>query len=410
MTKAMVFLSTRQLTQMHFSMPLFNDYDLIVIASGRELEKLPQTVADVFIHQFPIAITADDGVIIEYDEQEITRIIDSLKESYTNIDIICFDEGNVELADVLRQNASEQGKLERFRDKVTMKKWLSERHVATPRFLEALDDKHCFQSIADILGSPFVVKPKRSAGSNNIYIVHNEEDFAKVNEQVGAVFSEYEAEEYIDGDLYHCDIGVWQGETIFAECTEYLCPTIDFQSGSPLGGRVMDIDSPLRQRLIIFAKKSLTAMKAKDGVYHMEIFVRCNKTQNLVFLEVGARPPGMLVTTMYEKATGVNLLNLDVLIQTSSVPDDFRFSRQQYSFYLVYPKGFGRVEALRTPSVHDELSMRFTNQSSIGDRHEGCYSNLDSCAYVTCSSQNKSLIDQAFVNMSQFKPVIYAPD
>ncbi|QNT05820.1 MULTISPECIES: hypothetical protein [Marinomonas] len=95
MTKAMVFLSTRQLTQMHFSIPLFNDYDLIVIASGRELEKLPQTVADVFIHQFPIAITANDGVVIEYDEQEITRIIDSLKESsigdrhegcYSNLD------------------------------------------------------------------------------------------------------------------------------------------------------------------------------------------------------------------------------------------------------------------------------------------------------------------------------------
>lgn len=408
MTKAMIFLSTRQLTQVDFSMPLFNDYVLIVIASAQELEKLPAHIAAVFSHQFPVAITANDGVIIEYDAQEIAHVVGLIQASYPEIDFICFDEGNVELAHSLRHNSFNDSELERFRDKVTMKKWLSAQHITTPRFLETLDDEQGYRAIESVLGLPFVVKPKRSAGSNNIYIVRNEGDFIEMKAQVGCAFNEYEVEEYIEGDLYHCDIAIWRGESLFSECTEYLCPTIDFQSGSPLGGRVMDVESPLRQRLISFAENALTVLKAKDGVYHMEIFVRRNNAQDLVFLEVGARPPGMLVTTMYEKATGVNLLNLDIMIQTHSVPAAFHFSRQQHAFYLVYPKGTGRVELLNTPPTHDQLSMRFLNQASVGDIHQGCFSNLDYCAHVTCCGNDKSLIDQTFEQMSRFKPVHYA--
>ena len=408
MTKAMVFLSTRQLTQVDFTASIFDDYDLIVIASEQELKRMPSRMADVFSQQLTVPVTANDGVIIEYDQQEILHLFDLITGVYVDIDVICFDEGNVELASSLRQHASDKRELERFRDKVAMKKWLSDRGVVTPRFLEVLDEQQDYRDIADMLGSPFVVKPKRSAGSNNIYIVRNEADFIRMKKQVGSTPAEYEAEEYIDGDLYHCDVAIWQGESIFAECTEYLCPTIDFQSGSPLGGKVMDVDSTLRHRLIAFAKKSLIAMEAKDGVYHMEIFVRSNESQDLVFLEVGARPPGMLVTTMYEKATGVNLLNLDILIQTRSVPATFSFSRQQHAFYLVYPKGKGRVSSINAPSMYGQLDVCFSNESSIGDVHKGCFSNLDFCAHITCSGKEKLLTDQAFAQMSQFKPVCYA--
>lgn len=141
MTKAMIFLSTRQLTQVDFSMPLFNSYDLIVIASAQELDKLPSHIAAVFSRQFPVSITANDGVIVEYDNQEIAHVVGLIQASYPDIDFICFDEGNVELTHALRHNSFNDSELERFRDKVTMKKWLSAQHITTPRFLETLDDE-----------------------------------------------------------------------------------------------------------------------------------------------------------------------------------------------------------------------------------------------------------------------------
>lgn len=408
MTTAILFLSTRQLTQVDFSIPLLGEHDLILVASKQELDRLPDSISSHFSLQFPVSISADDGVIIEYVNNEIVEIIASIRQSYSTVDFICFDEGNVELADTLRQNSQSNQNLERFRDKIEMKRWLKKRNIPTPFFIETISGNQGFDEISSKVGTPFVVKPKRSAGSNNIYIIRSEDDFLEVSSSVAGSLNGYEAEEYIDGDLYHCDIALWMGKSIFAECTEYLCPTIDFQSGSPLGGKVMDTNCPLRERLVEFAKISLKALQPSDGVYHMEIFVRNNETKDLVFLEVGARPPGMLVTTMYENATGINLLNLDILIQTRSVPSDFSFSRQKHAFYLVYPKRNGRVQDLNTPSSHGEIEMNFVSHSVIGEQHEGCFSNLDFCAFITCSAIDKAAIDRAYKYMSEFKPVQYA--
>ncbi|KKD00463.1 ATP-grasp domain-containing protein [Photobacterium halotolerans] len=408
MTTAILFLSTRQLTQVDFSLPLLGEHDLILVASKQELDRLPDNISSHFTLQFPVSISADDGVIIEYVYNEIVEIVASIRQSYSTVDFVCFDEGNVELADSLRQNSKSNQNLERFRDKVEMKKWLKKRNIPTPFFIETISENQRFDEISSKVGTPFVVKPKRSAGSNNIYIIRSKDDFLEVQNTAAGSLSNYEAEEYINGDLYHCDIALWMGESIFAECTEYLCPTIDFQSGSPLGGRVMDTNSPLREQLIEFAKVSLKALESSDGVYHMEIFVRNNDAKDLVFLEVGARPPGMLVTTMYEKATGVNLLNLDIMIQTRSVPNDFSFSRKKHAFYLVYPKRNGRVQALNTPSNHCDIEMNFVIHSVIGEQHQGCFSNLDFCAFITCSAVDKAEIDSAYQYMSEFKPVQYA--
>lgn len=408
MTTAILFLSTRQLTQVDFTMPLLSEHDLILVASKQEIDRLPDRISSCFTLQFPVSISADDGVIIEYDHDEIIKIIASIRQSYSMVDFICFDEGNVELADSLRQKSKSNQNIERFRDKIEMKRWLKKRNIPTPFFIETISENQGFDEISAKVGTPFVVKPKRSAGSNNIYIIRTKNDFLEMKNAVAESLRGYEAEEYIDGDLYHCDIALWMKESIFAECTEYLCPTIDFQSGSPLGGRVMDTNNPLREQLIEFAKASLNALNSSDGVYHMEIFVRNNDAKDLVFLEVGARPPGMLVTTMYEKATGVNLLNLDILIQTRSVPNDFSFARQKHAFYLVYPKRNGQVQALNTPSSHGDIEMNFSNHSIIGEQHEGCFSNLDFSAFITCSAVDKAAIDSAYKYMSKFKPVQYA--
>lgn len=122
MTTAILFLSTRQLTQVDFSIPLLGEHDLILVASKQELDRLPDSISSHFSLQFPVSISADDGVIIEYVNNEIVEIIASIRQSYSKVDFICFDEGNVELADTLRQNSQSNQNLERFRDKIEMKR------------------------------------------------------------------------------------------------------------------------------------------------------------------------------------------------------------------------------------------------------------------------------------------------
>lgn len=407
MNKAIIFLSTRQLTQVNFSTLPLNGYDLLLIASKEEHFSLPSTISSCFSHKFTVSIEANDGVIIEYNTEEIFSIVKPIRNQYAEVDFVSFDEGCVELTDSLRQNIKNSENLERFRDKVTMKKWLKDKNVPIPLFLDTLPENSSFSEVCETVGLPFVIKPRRSAGSNNIYVIRNEKHFIQAKRSIGSLLSHYEAEQFIDAKLYHCDIALWQSKCIFSESTKYLSPTIDFQSGLPLGGIVMDLNCPLRSRLISFAKKTLAALDSKDGVYHMEVFAQNDEAQSLIFLEVGARPPGMLVTSMYEQATGINLLNLDIMIQTRSLSDTFKVSRLQDAFYLVYPKGKGKVQALSKPKLDDKLNVDFSSNATLGDNHNGCFSNLDFCAYIICSSNAKSLIDKAYEEMSRFKPIFY---
>lgn len=407
MNKAIIILSTRQLTQVNFTDKHLKDYDLILIASKEEHEELPQSISKIISLNFTVSIETNDGVIKKYVRDEIVEFIESIKGYYFEINFVCFDEGNVVLADSLRNNDESYASLDRFRDKVLMKSWLKDKDILIPLFIESLKKDTCYNNISDTIGIPFVIKPKESAGSNNIFIIQNENEFLDAKRTIGSMLNNYEAEEYIEGSLYHCDTALWQGKPVFSECTKYLSPTIDFQSGTPLGGHIMDQSSLLRTRLIAFSQKVLAALDSKDGVYHMEIFVQSDKEKQLVFLEVGARPPGMLVTSMYEEATGINLLNLDILIQTGSVPIDFNFSRKKHAFYLVYPKGKGYVDSLNIPELDKSIEVRYSCDVTIGEKHIGCSSNLDYCAHILCSSIEDSLLRPAYKQLSTFKPVKY---
>ncbi|MFT2110836.1 hypothetical protein [Marinomonas sp. 2405UD68-3] len=166
---------------------------------------MENNISSCFSLQFPVDISSNDGVLLEYDYDEINEIITSIRQSYSVVDLICFDEGNVALASSLRKGKKSAKNLERFRYKVVMKKWLQTRSVPTPLFLDTLSEHHEANEISTQLGMPFVVKPKKSPGSNNIHIIRNEKDFLKIKKIGSETLRCYEAEEYIDGDLYHCD-------------------------------------------------------------------------------------------------------------------------------------------------------------------------------------------------------------
>ncbi|QUM82855.1 biotin carboxylase [Moritella sp. 5] len=403
--QVIIFLSSRQISQVDFNDPSLIDAELVLIASDNEVLSLSRNVKEQFSNIITVPVIYDDGVIYEYDESIVKESI-AIWDNY-KLSIISFDEGCVELVHSLRTifNLSKEvnSDMSRFRDKIIMKQRLDEKNIRVPSFIEKVEITILFEDITKKVGLPFVLKPRRSAGSNNVFIINSSSEFENVKLKLGHALTDYEIESYIDGSLFHCDIGIWKGSAIFSECTEYYKPTLAFQSGEPLGGRFMESSLPLRNELIAFTWQALQALDATDGVYHSEIFV-CNG--ELIFLEVGARPPGMLVTTMYQQATGVNLLNLDIRIQQGIPPVKQYTTRQNEAFYLVYPRGIGLVKEINYPSVNTDVCTEFKSTVKIGDEHVGCQSNLDHCAYITCSGE-KNALSLAYKQMVQFSPIVY---
>ncbi|GLQ75830.1 ATP-grasp domain-containing protein [Vibrio penaeicida] len=409
MRDSLFIISTRQLGQLNYEADLIQEHRLVLIASDSELENLEPSLRSHFDDVIEVPVAVNDGVIVTYDLEVLgSRILQSSHLTPSS-SIVCFDEGNTSLAHSLRRRFKlgdekfDTPDIELFRNKVAMKNKLAEAGIQIPQFSSFHEEVLPYAYYAEQLGCPFVFKPSESAGSNGVYIIENEHDFTNAKDAVKDALNLYEAETYISGKLYHCDIALFGGETVFAECTEYLAPTIDFQTGTPLGGKIMGEGCDLRRRLIRFTEQSLRALNAGNGVYHTEVFVTLNG--ELVFLESGARPPGMLVTRMYEKATGVNLLNLDVEIQVGRLLER-KTQGMLDAFYLVYPKGVGKVNALYPLPALANMDTEFKRVSNIGDVHDGCSSNLDFTAYVICSGSDTSF-ETAYQSMANYSPLSY---
>lgn len=408
----LIFISSRQVTLLDFDQYPLKGASLNLVLSDAELTLLDDNIVNEFSNVLTVPVLKDDGVLYAYDVEGTIKAVSTLILPESINAIVCFDEGNVMTAAYAREafgvNGSRPDVVSNFRNKVRMKEILNAEGVKLPRFM-ALDQSEDvgYNDLKEQLGLPFVIKPVESAGSNGINIISNNEDYRRFVKKIREVSLGYEAESYIQGRLYHCDITFCNSEIIYCQCTEYLESTIQFQEGVPLGGRVMQTSESLWSRLMDFTRRSLNALGATNGSFHTEVFV--NDQGELVFLESGARPPGMLVTKMYKVATGVNILNLDVAVQLDHQLEEVKSEPCKYSFYLMYPKRVGVVMDTNNciDFQNDSVSIEYSCYSNAGEIHEGCYSNLDFCASVIGSGKDKASFNDLYAKMAVFEPLVY---
>ena len=406
-----VFISSRQLGQVEFGTYPLKEATLHLILSKEEKVNLPNEISAEFESVTEISVNKNDGVIAEYDQQSVIAAVQRVIQPNKKNALVCFDEGNVAVSDAARcqfkLTNQAHTNIELFRNKLKMKQAVKAAGLKTPDFISLENpDMIEFENLKELLDIPFVIKPVDSAGSNDVYVIKDEEQLSRAQKRIIGLDTVFEAESFIDGALYHCDIALFNREVVFQECTEYLASTIEFQSGTPLGGQYVGPTRAIRNTLIEFARKGLNALQAGDGVYHMEIFV--NKNAEPVFLECAARPPGMLVTKMYHKATGVNLLNLDVSIQLGRVRTEKKGQLTNSAFYLVYPKGTGVVSRLHPqPTIPNEIQVEFKYSTKLGDIHRGCRSNIDYTSTVVASASDFKALDQYYAQMAKFIPLSY---
>lgn len=414
MKNLLVFISTRNIFNLNFKLMKKIDSKIILFASDHEISCLSDNIKRYFLKIITTPVINNDGIIFEYDENFVKTYVSHFSINCNNISIVCFDEGNIELAEQLRLDISNISKeyislnTNLFRDKILMKKKLAENNIRVPIFYCYREGIIGYSKMKELVGNNFIIKPRKSAGSNNVFSIKTNEEYEKTIKNIDRDIMAYEAEEYIDGELYHCDIAIHDKKIVFSECTKYYAPTLDFQKGKPLGGFILDCDSKVRNELIEFTKNCLFTLGANNGVYHTEIFKE-KSTGKLVFLESGARPPGMLVIKMYEKATSINLLNLDIDIQRNCKKyQELRMLyKRRNSFYLVYPKGVGVIESFNNIPNSVNVELDYNLACNIGDYNNGCYSNLDYCASVVCVGDSLA-VNKSYEIFAKFKPVNYS--
>lgn len=406
----MIFLGVRNF---HFFNPkLLAEFQAIVVASAsqvlpKEIEETAQIVRVPEIFN-PLSKTH------EFALNETVLALKSVLQNHENTRLFCNQEANLLVAEQVRTALGLPSHLDKemapFRDKLLMKSLIVQAGLRTPHYLD--EDKEVqtllHEELCALLGHRFIIKPRSSVGSRGIFKVFDSEVYTKFLNETRSDDCEYEAEEFIDGTLYHCDMVIQDEECLFSVVSRYSCPNADLQEGRTLGSIIEPIESPLTQEIADFSLNCLRALGLPNGCFHMEIFY--SNQGELVFLEVAARSPGLDIVPRYQAWLGVNFYDMELTIQAGRCAKSFAKNPlnhlAQKGFFAIFPRGQGKITQLNLPQIRSQYHIDW--QVNVGQETATTTTNLDFGGKITVTSPDAATAYQDFEYITQrFQPISY---
>lgn len=239
-----------------------------------------------------------------------------------------------------------------FINKLRMKEVMSKGGVPVPRAVPFLPERHeregedyC-RELAERLGFPIFAKQVDSAGSERIAKLADAQALARWCQQHAGV-SNYELDEFLDGDLYHVDALVYRGEVRSLYLCRYSHPNAEFINGKPVGSLPLSPEDPLHARLVAFNHQVFRALgQVPDGATHLELFH--TRDDRLVFLEIAARAPGGWIPQMHARCSGRNIEEQHFLAQMGRLPPP-DLETGEVAAWVWYPQRPGQHAHTRHP-------------------------------------------------------------
>lgn len=273
-----------------------------------------KSIPDVYAASFH----AEDFVENIVHEGNKDATIDRLKK-YSPIAVIAGIESGVELADELSEamgllsNGTAQSSARR--DKFDMVKALEVSGVPHAKSAASSNLDEILKWIGRNTTYPVVIKPPKSAGTDNVSICENEKE---VREAFAAIYgkknrldilnSKVMVQEFLDGIEYIVDSVSLQGNVVVANYEKVGKLVQD-------GARVYEtvelepFDSPAAQALYPYACEVLKALGIQHGPAHMELMLTKNGPR---LIEVGARLDGCRAPEVVRKALGTDQCEITV--------------------------------------------------------------------------------------------------
>jgi len=299
-----------------------------------------------------------------------------------------------------------------FRDKLIMKEKLKGLSCL-PRYLPF--DKSKYNSnkkaylnmLENTIHFPMFVKPIDDAASRGTAKILSQEEIQNW-EKSAMPNIKYEFDEYIDGTLFHCDSIIKDGKILFEQISKYYAPCSKFLQGIMLGSIVLTEDDEDTLRIKEFNKLILHKFKyLPNGTTHMEVFKTADN--KLMFLEIAARPPGVLVGQMYEKYLRLDYKTVHYQLQMDM---DISFicelnginNNAIYAAWCVFPKKQGIVKSMRLP---EKIRSKFLFEPNvkIEEKMNGATNLLDiSCSFLLWNDDYQQLY-RDFYQLGKYDPI-----
>ncbi|MFJ4963934.1 hypothetical protein ACIP6P_16020 [Streptomyces sp. NPDC088729] len=283
-----------------------------------------------------------------YSEREVLSTVPALAAGAPVDAVVSLSEWTLLPAARLREALGVCGpgwsRMEPLRDKVRMKEYFAARGVRTPEFT-AIGRPGDAAGLLERHGA-VVLKPVDSMGSAGVHLVGSRSELRRLDREGLSAGSRYEAEEFIDGRLFHIDSVVDRGSALVATASTMLDPDTVFPAGGVCRSVLLD-DGPERDTVLAFNDQVLGAIPWFSGVTHLQLFL--DRAGQPVFCEIGGRPGGGGIAPAFRHRFGVSLVQAALLPQVGEPFPEFQEARppaeRSSGHAVVYPRELGALVA-----------------------------------------------------------------
>ncbi|WP_157830589.1 ATP-grasp domain-containing protein [Aeromonas sobria] len=316
---------------------------------------------------FSKIICCDNDTCFESITSEITSNIDI---GTTDFYIVTLSESRVELCGRLNNHFGLNSiDYNLFVNKRWMKENISPLGICTPKFIVIDFDRyrkskeHYINNIIKEIGLPIFIKPLNMFGAMETSKINSNSELESwFNDNKNSSLT-FEADEFLDGELFHCESITINGEVKLCHVFKYSTPCFNTYLGENLGSISLLSSEP--DFIKISHMSSIIThefLKSGSGVTHLEVF---KVRGQYYFLEIAYRPPGILASDVYLKLYKLPLREWHILSQVG-----FSFDTPELNFHVArllipYPIKPGRLEGISKPRILSKY--KFNWNCEIGD-------------------------------------------
>jgi len=271
-----------------------------------------------------------------------------------------------------------------FRDKEAMKVKLEAAGIRTPRHVAATSVGAVWEA-AERIGFPVIVKPIAGAGSADTYRCDSADELRDVLPRVAHVPS-VSVEEFIDGEEYTFDTVTIDGRIAYYNVAWYRPRPLVARSNEWISPQVVALRDPDAAELADGVRMGIEVIGAlgfERGFTHMEWY--CKADGEVVFGEIGARPPGAHQVDQMNYAC-----DFDVFREWARAVTFGRFDapiERRYNVALIFKRAQGQgtihaVEGLEAIYRRHGASIAWDNLSKPGARRRNWRQTLVSDGFL----------------------------
>ncbi|MGF7046236.1 putative ATP-grasp superfamily ATP-dependent carboligase [Paenibacillus sp. DS2015] len=295
-----------------------------------------------------------------------------------------------------------------YRNKIIMKQYARQagievaefQQVHTPMDVIEFSNKH---------GYPIVIKPIDGGGSRNTRAIYDSNQCRLFLKE--GLPKDIMIESFVDGEMYHVDGLMYQGDILFSSVSRYINGCLSFHSGTSLGSVILNTDKNVIQRLQNEAERTLLALPAAPIIaFHAEFFL--TKDDRIVLCEIASRTGGARVTDTIEAAFGINL-NREWIRLQCGLKEKMKVNSSntlQTAGWLVVPPREGILRFI-PQEIPFEWVIDYSPALEEGREMAGAISSVDNIASFVIVGDNDMIVEERLMVLDRwFRENIWVDD